>query len=212
VQNGTGAPTDQGNDGDFYIDTASSTIYGPKTGGVWGAGVSLIGPVGPVGPEGAQGPVGLPGAPGVPGTPGATGAQGPQGPAGPQGATGAQGPAGPQGPVGATGPQGPAGSATTATPTVVVTGANNPYSVTASDYTIFCNVSSNDRTVNLPSASGNAGRIYVVRRVGSGNDECNVSSVQGGTVTLDNGIVNTRRAIMVQSDGTTWWIIAESYN
>jgi hypothetical protein len=212
VLNGTGAPTTEGVDGDFYIDTAASTIYGPKTAGAWGSGTSLIGPAGPAGADGAQGPVGATGAPGAPGATGATGAQGPQGAVGPQGNTGATGPVGAQGPVGATGPQGPAGSAITATPTVVVTGANNPYNVTASDYTVFCNVSSNDRTVNLPSASGNAGRIYVVRRVGSGNDSCSVTGVAGGTVILDNGITNTRRAVMVQSDGSSWWIIAESYN
>jgi hypothetical protein len=74
-------------------------------------------------------------------------------------------------------------------------------------------VSSNDRTVNLPAAAvGNRGRMYVVRRVGSGNDQCNVTGVAGGTVILDNGFVNTRRAIMVQSDGSSWYLIAESYN
>ena len=32
--------------GDFYINTASDTLYGPKTTGGWGTGVSLIGPKG----------------------------------------------------------------------------------------------------------------------------------------------------------------------
>ena len=35
-----------GVDGDFFIDTATSTLYGPKAGGVWPAGVPLIGPAG----------------------------------------------------------------------------------------------------------------------------------------------------------------------
>ncbi len=62
---------DVGNDGDFYIDTASSTLYGPKAAGAWPAtGTSLVGPAG------------------------STGATGPPGPAGPQGPVGPEGPAG----------------------------------------------------------------------------------------------------------------------
>jgi hypothetical protein len=44
-----------GVDGDFYINTTTETIFGPKTAGVWGAGTSLIGPQGPQGPPGAAG-------------------------------------------------------------------------------------------------------------------------------------------------------------
>jgi hypothetical protein len=131
-----------------------------------------------------------------------------QGVAGPQGATGAQGATGP---AGATGAQGPAGSAASTSPTVVVNAGNSPYTVLGTDYTVFCDISSNDRTVNLPTAAaGNTGRMYVVRRVGSGNNECNVTGVSGGTVVLDNG--GARRSIIVQSDGSTWQILGEAYN
>ena len=42
VLNGSGAPAPgDGNDDDFYIDTDTYTIYGPKTGGAWGSGTSL---------------------------------------------------------------------------------------------------------------------------------------------------------------------------
>jgi hypothetical protein len=101
ILNGAGDPlAADGKDGDFYINTSSYTIFGPKTGGAWGPGVPLIGlmgPTGPQGPQGATGPAGL------------QGPQGATGPAGPQGPQGATGPAGPQGPIGLTGPQGPAG-------------------------------------------------------------------------------------------------------
>ena len=82
------------------------------------------------------------------------------------------------------------------------------YLVTASDDTVFCDVSVADRTVTLPPAASNGGRIYVVRRVGGGNNQCNVTPVQGGTLVLDNA--GQTRAIMVQSDGTTWYILAET--
>ena len=43
-----------GVDGDFYIDTATSTIYGPKAGGVWPSGVPLVGATGATGATGEQ--------------------------------------------------------------------------------------------------------------------------------------------------------------
>lgn len=57
VLNGVGAPgAGIGANGDFYIDTASETIYGPKTGGVWPTpGTSLVGPAGSPGTPGTDG-------------------------------------------------------------------------------------------------------------------------------------------------------------
>lgn len=47
LRSGTSAPTGSvGEDGDFYINTTTWQIYGPKTGGAWGSGVSLVGPAG----------------------------------------------------------------------------------------------------------------------------------------------------------------------
>ena len=45
VLSGTGAPMDSatGTDGDFYIDTDSMLIYGPRTSGAWGTATSLVG-------------------------------------------------------------------------------------------------------------------------------------------------------------------------
>lgn len=100
---GTVDPTTEGENGDFYLNTATDTYFGPKAAGVWPAGQSLVGPQGPTGPTGATGPQG---------PTGATGPQGPTGPTGPQGIQGVQGdtgPAGPTGPQGDTGPQGPQG-------------------------------------------------------------------------------------------------------
>ena len=62
ILNGAGAPgAGLGVDGDFYIDTTGNLIYGPKTGGAWGAGVSIVGDTGPVGPAGPTGPTGADG-------------------------------------------------------------------------------------------------------------------------------------------------------
>lgn len=89
VLSGAVDPTTEGVNGDFYINTVSSTIFGPKAAGVWPAGVSLVGPTGPTGAVGATGATG------------ATGAAGATGPTGAVGATGAAGATGPTGPAGA---------------------------------------------------------------------------------------------------------------
>ncbi len=81
-------PITEGVVGDFYINTTSNYIYGPKTIAGWPViGTSLVGATGATGPAGPTG---------------ATGAMGPAGPTGAMGATGAQGPAGPGVAVGGT--------------------------------------------------------------------------------------------------------------
>jgi hypothetical protein len=56
VRSGAGSPAaGLGVDGDFYIDTSNNLIYGPKTGGSWGSGTSIVGPAGPTGATGAAG-------------------------------------------------------------------------------------------------------------------------------------------------------------
>ena len=130
----------QGNDGDFYINTTSSTLFGPKAAGSWPAGVSLVGPTGPSGPAGATG---------------TTGAVGPSGPAGATGTTGLTGATGPAGPTG------PAGGTSTAADVLIATGcAANAITITATVTTRFvlCNMGgastvNNGITVDIPAAS-----------------------------------------------------------
>ncbi len=132
VLNGSGAPgSNLGLPGDFYIDTTTNGIYGPKADSGWGSPTSLVGPqglsgaTGPTGPTGPTGAIGLTGAIGATGAqgangdPGATGAQGANGDPGPQGPPGTTGAIGPQGPAGPTGPAGPSGGG------VTVVDANN---------------------------------------------------------------------------------------
>jgi len=133
ILNGKGAPSNTlGINGDFYIDTRSLLISGPKANGKWPAARSLQGAngingkdgtstknvtttsivPGPIGPQGEPGEKGLDGVAGVNGVAGLSGATGAQGPVGATGSTGAQGPVGATGPAGsgATGAQGPAGA------------------------------------------------------------------------------------------------------
>ncbi|VDH02610.1 collagen-like protein [Bergeyella zoohelcum] len=54
ILSGNSNPTNQGTDGDFYINTTTNTLFGPKTGSNWGSGKSLIGPKGANGNNGAS--------------------------------------------------------------------------------------------------------------------------------------------------------------
>ena len=67
VRSGSSAPTSgDGNDGDWWIETTNSRLYGPKASGAWpGSYVSLIGPQGAQGDQGVQGSQGVQGETGL---------------------------------------------------------------------------------------------------------------------------------------------------
>jgi hypothetical protein len=107
ILNGIITPTGAvGQNGDFYINTATNQIYGPKTAGSWGLPSSIVGATGPQGIQGVAGVAGAQGATGPIGPTGPTGPTGNTGPTGPIGLTGLTGAQGPTGPTGATGIQG----------------------------------------------------------------------------------------------------------
>jgi hypothetical protein len=82
---GAGAPVGgTGIDGDFYLRTSNGDVYGPKTGGAWGAVTGNL-----MGATGSQGPQGIQGDPGPQGDQGIQGIQGLQGEQGIQGIPGA---------------------------------------------------------------------------------------------------------------------------
>jgi hypothetical protein len=122
ILNGKGAPLSKiGIDGDFYIDTRSLLIYGPKKSGKWPQPQNLQGPVGANSADGKNGNEGksVSTASNVAGPTGAQGLQGEKGEKGEKGESGspgASGSAGPVGAVGATGPQGLSGGGGGGTP------------------------------------------------------------------------------------------------
>ena len=91
--NGTANPSaSQGNNGDFYLNTATNSVFGPKAAGAWPAtGVSIVGPIGATGAAGVNGATGAAGANGTNGTNGTNGAVGATGANGATGAAGTNG-------------------------------------------------------------------------------------------------------------------------
>ena len=188
VLNGKGAPSNTlGINGDFYIDTRSLLISGPKTKGKWptprslqgsngingtdgrngtdaknvSTASSVAGPAGPQGERGERGIDGVAGASGVAGvagSSGATGAAGATGPAG-SGSTGAQGPSGSSGTNGTNGSAGGTGL----TGARGETGTVGPSEVTVGTL-IFSNISGAVGSSSASTLSGlKAGKSYLIR-------------------------------------------------
>ncbi len=117
ILNGKGLPiTSLGINGDFYIDTRSLLIYGPKAKGKWPLPQNLQGPIGATGVTGSDGKNG---SDAKIGTNNASNV----GSVGPQGERGLTGVAGPAGPAGATGSSGSGGGTPGATGAAGATGA-----------------------------------------------------------------------------------------
>jgi hypothetical protein len=180
VLSGIVDPTTEGVNGDFYINTATNQIFGPKAAGTWPSGVNLVGPTGATGPTGAgttgaTGPAGATGATGVTGVTGVTGAgvSGPTGPTGVTGVTGATGPTGVTGPVASL-----TMSAKVASYTVVLTDADQKFITmnvaTANDFLIPTNFS-----VAFP-----IGSIINVQQIGAG--QTTIKAVTPATTTIES--------------------------
>ena len=188
ILNGKGAPSNTlGINGDFYIDTRSLLISGPKANGKWPAARSLQGAngingkdgtstknvtttssvPGPIGPQGEPGEKGLDGVAGVNGLSGLSGATGAQGPIGATGSTGAQGPAG-SGGTGARGDTGAIG-ARGETGTVGSVGARGETgTVGPSEVTVgtlaFANITGAVGSSSVATLTGlKAGKSYLIR-------------------------------------------------
>ena len=191
VLNGKGAPSNTlGINGDFYIDTRSLMISGPKTNGKWPSSRSLQGAngtngidgkngtsaknvstastvAGPAGPQGERGEKGIDGSAGAnggagaDGLPGASGAQGPAGATGPAG-SGATGAQGPAGAIGARGETGTVGSIGAAGARGE-TGTVGPSEVTVGVLT-FADISGAVGSSSVATLSGlKAGKSYLIR-------------------------------------------------
>lgn len=91
----------------------------------------------------------------------------------------------------------------------ITTQTGNTYAATATDHTIICSPALGNMIVSLPAAAGVTGRIYVIKR----NSGLFLVSVDpSGSETIDGGSANralaNNESIMIQSNGTSWFIIS----
>ena len=84
------------------------------------------------------------------------------------------------------------------------------YTLTVSDNTLLANTTSAAITVTLPNPASFAGRIYTIKKIGTGgiDNELTISPASG---TIDGGasykIYNDWTFVALQTDGSNWYII-----
>jgi hypothetical protein len=84
------------------------------------------------------------------------------------------------------------------------------YTATATDNTILANTTSGALTVTLPSASSITGRIYTIKKIGTGGID-NKLTISPASGNIEGGssyvIYNDWTFVAIQTDGTNWYII-----
>lgn len=99
---------------------------------------------------------------------------------------------------------------TTAGAKLAVTTKSGAYTATAFDCVILVDASAAAVTISLPTASGNAGLTYVIKKIDSSGN--NVTIDPNGTETIDGATTVTLSSQysyrMIVSDGTNWVVVS----
>ena len=84
------------------------------------------------------------------------------------------------------------------------------YTLTAADNTVLANTTAGALTVTLPAPTNFAGRIYTIKKIGTGGID-NDLTITPASGTIDGGslyrIYNDWTFVTLQTDGTNWYII-----
>ena len=93
------------------------------------------------------------------------------------------------------------------------TGTSNTLS--AAHHTVLMGSDNNSCTVTLPAAAGCTGRIYVIKRIGS-SGTYTIAPQSGETIDGNGGDFTAwssdqNNIVMIQSDGSNWWILSEAH-
>lgn len=94
----------------------------------------------------------------------------------------------------------------TGTLNTVTTVTTTPYTVQATDSTVLVDASGGARTVNLPTAVGIKGQIFIIKKIDS---TANIVTIDAsGSQTIDGNLTYTllglHGVIRIQSDGSNW--------
>jgi hypothetical protein len=91
-----------------------------------------------------------------------------------------------------------------------ITSVTADYTATQADNTILADATGGAITVTLPAVSGIAGRIYTIKKIGTGDID-NALTIQPTGATIDGGteyiIYNDWSFVTLQTDGTNWYVI-----
>lgn len=91
--------------------------------------------------------------------------------------------------------------------TVIATGALN-----AAQYTVLVDATSGASVQTLPTAASSSGKVFVIKKIDA---SANTVTIQGNGAELIDG-VNTKvistqwTAVMLQSNGTAWYILSNN--
>jgi len=93
-----------------------------------------------------------------------------------------------------------------------ISGTTSDYTLTGGDHTILVDCSSGNVTLTLPTAVGCAGRMYIIKRIDGSANAANVNSdgseeIEGSASPVS---VFPMSSIVIQSDNSGWWKVAES--
>ena len=84
--------------------------------------------------------------------------------------------------------------------------------ISATDFSTMCNNGAGAVTMTLPTASGIAGRIYILKKTSAAGNNVTVAGYNG-VETIDGSatyaITNQYSYLMIQSDGTNWNILTK---
>lgn len=89
------------------------------------------------------------------------------------------------------------------------TAKSSAYTIATSDDIVLCNASAGAFTVTLPTASGNTGRQFVIKRMNSGGNAVTVAAASGQTIDGSGSVslFAQYQSITVVSDGSDWIVV-----
>ena len=93
---------------------------------------------------------------------------------------------------------------------MAITTVTSNYTLTGADNTVLANTTSGAITLTLPAPGAFAGRIYTIKKIGTGGID-NALTITPTSGTIDGGasfiIYNDWTYVALQTDGTNWYII-----
>jgi hypothetical protein len=91
-----------------------------------------------------------------------------------------------------------------------ITTRTSAYTATTSDHTILCNATTAAFTVTLPTAVGNTGQMYSIKKIDASANAITIATTSSQTIDgVTTRTLSTQyQGVTVQSDGANWHVIS----